>query len=351
MAARSFHSAIRNLAIAAALGLAVAVPARAPAAAPPQLDFFVACTLGTDCWVVNHVDLDPGPGVRDYACGRAAYDGHKGTDIAVRDRGAMEKGVAVSAAAAGEVAGVRDGMEDFQAIRPGGREAIKGRECGNGVLVRHGDGWTAQYCHLRKGSVRVRAGDKVAAGQMLGFVGHSGLAEFPHVHLEIAKDGRPVDPWVGTARAAAACGPGPAPLWKADALAKLAYRPTAIHNAGFAPAAPKAEAVRDGLHTEKALSKQAPAVVAWAEIFWVKAGDKFTIRIKGPDGATVIEHASRFDKDQARRFAFAGSKRKGIFWELGTYRAEFVLERAPAKDAKGNTAPETYRATREVAIR
>lgn len=343
-----FRFAIRTLILASVVAIGLGLPARAPRAAPPELDFFVACTPGTDCWVVNYVDLDPGPGVRDYACGRAAYDGHKGTDVAVRDRGAMEGGVAVRAAAAGEVGGVRDGMEDFQFVQPGGPDAIKGRECGNGVLIRHGDGWTTQYCHLRKGSVRVRAGDKVAAGQMLGFVGHSGQAEFPHVHLEVAKDGRPVDPWAGPARAADACGAGPKPLWKPDVLAKLPYRPTAIHNAGFAPGAPKPEAVRDGLHTEKALSKQAPALVAWAEIFWVKAGDKFTIRIKGPDGATVVEHTSRFDKDQARRFAFAGTKRKNIFWELGTYRAEFALERAPAKDAKGS---EVYRAAREVQIR
>ena len=57
-------------------------------ASPPALTLPLACAPNRDCWIANHVDLDPGPGVRDYACGDLTYDGHKGTDFAIRDRAA-----------------------------------------------------------------------------------------------------------------------------------------------------------------------------------------------------------------------------------------------------------------------
>ena len=181
--------------------LAVAGPVLAADSPPPALDLPITCAVGTDCWVVNYVDLDPSPDTRDYACGKTTYDGHKGVDFAIRDLEAMAKGVPVLAAAAGTVEGVRDGMADLDAGRPGGRAAIAGRECGNGVLVDHGGGWTTQYCHLRLNSVRVKKGDRVEKSQTIGMVGHSGLAEFPHVHIQLAKDGRIVDPFVGLSRA------------------------------------------------------------------------------------------------------------------------------------------------------
>ena len=106
----------------------------------PELALPILCQPGRDCWLVNYVDMDPGPGRRDYACGKKTYDGHKGTDIAIRDLEAMKKGVAVVAAAGGVVRGARDGMEDIDFTRKGAPD-IKGRECGNGVVIDHGGGW------------------------------------------------------------------------------------------------------------------------------------------------------------------------------------------------------------------
>ena len=74
-------------------------------------------------------------------------------------------------------------------------ELLKGRECGNGVVLRHKGGWETQYCHLKQGSVLVKSGQEVWAGQELGFVGQSGKAAFPHVHLSVRKDGKVVDPF------------------------------------------------------------------------------------------------------------------------------------------------------------
>lgn len=44
---------------------------------------------------MNHVDMDAGPQARDYTCGQQAYDGHTGTDFAVRYPAAMRQGVPV----------------------------------------------------------------------------------------------------------------------------------------------------------------------------------------------------------------------------------------------------------------
>ena len=137
--------------------------ALAPPAGAFELALPLDCRLGDSCYIQQFPDHDPGPGATDFTCGPLSYDGHDGTDIALPSRAAMAAGVAVLAAAPGVVKGVRDGVEDFIA-------AIPGKESGNGVVIDHGDGWETQYCHLRRGSVRVKAGERVAAGQALGFV-------------------------------------------------------------------------------------------------------------------------------------------------------------------------------------
>jgi len=138
------------LALAVAAALLSAGQATAHQA-PPKLGVPLACTMGRDCFVQNYVDVDPGAGARDHTCGPLTRDGHKGTDIRLVDLGAMRGGVAVVAAAAGTVLALRDGMADA-GLSEASREAIKGRECGNGVVVDLGGGWHTQYCHLGKGS-------------------------------------------------------------------------------------------------------------------------------------------------------------------------------------------------------
>ena len=112
-------------------------------------------------------DHDPGPGFADYRCGTLGTNGHEGTDFAIRDPQRMAEGVPVVASAAGTVRGVRDGEQDQP---PEGKLAVDfgERNCGNGVAVDHGDGWTTQYCHMRRGSVAVRNGQQVEAGNRLG---------------------------------------------------------------------------------------------------------------------------------------------------------------------------------------
>src|SRR5258706_11134228 len=206
------------------LALLAAWSAIAPAA--PALALPIACEMGKSCVLQNYVDHDPGPGARDYRCGRLTYNGHKGTDLRVIDLPSFKKGVPVLAAAAGRVRAIRDGMPDAS-VRDAGSAAVAGRGAGNSVVIEHGEGWETQYAHMRNGSVTVRQGERVEAGQPLGTAGLSGNTEFPHLHFEVRYRGRTVDPFVGLA-ARASCEPGHDPLLSAQALAALAYVPTRI---------------------------------------------------------------------------------------------------------------------------
>jgi len=122
-----------------------------------QLEFPMACSVGENCWPMNYVDHDTQAGVvTDASCKARSYDGHKGTDIAIRDWSAVLEGVDILAPASGTVLGVRNGETDqFPTSADKARMAQRGRECGNGVRIDHGGGWTTQFCHMKKGSVNV----------------------------------------------------------------------------------------------------------------------------------------------------------------------------------------------------
>ena len=288
----------------------------------------IDCTVGVDCHIQNFFDHDPGPGFRDYACGFLGYDGHDGTDLRLPNLAAMRRGVPVLAAAPGTVRAIRDAMPDVS-IRDGGVDAIRGREAGNAVVLRHGPDWETQYSHLLRGSVRVRPGDAVEAGDVLGLVGLSGKTEFPHVHFEVRHQGEAVDPFVGLRRGDA-CGVGIEPLWDAQVLRSLAYRPTGLLKAGFATREPDAVIVEAGGEPHTDVSADAPALVFWVEVFGARKGDRETLRIVGPDGQVVTARTKTIAGNKARWMSYVGRRLRGTGWPAGTYRGTYRLERADA---------------------
>jgi hypothetical protein len=305
------------------LALAAAGGARAAA---PQLAVPIDCRPQDGCSIQNYVDLDRGPGVRDFGCGVLTYDGHRGTDFQVRDLGRMRAGVPVVAAAPGVVRAVRDEMPDTgKAAYVAAGESE--RALGNAVVIDHGDGWTTSYGHLRRGSVGVRPGERVAAGQPLGLVGLSGDTEFPHVHFEVRKDGQVVDPFVGGG-AGAACGETAASLWSAQARARLPYTPTGVLCTGWSDAAVDRTAVLDDCDRAVMLSTQSPALVWWAEIYGVRKDDRLRVEVLGPDGAVLGTTTATVAKDRAREFRYFGKPRPAGGWSAGRYRAHLVLTRA-----------------------
>ena len=57
---------------------------------------------------------------------------------------------------------------------------------GNLVVLDLGSGLFAFYAHLQPGSIRVKAGDKVQKGQVIGRVGNSGNGNAPHLHFQVS---------------------------------------------------------------------------------------------------------------------------------------------------------------------
>ncbi len=69
-----------------------------------------------------------------------------------------------------------------------------GRQGGYGqlVIVDHGDGWTSRYAHASK--ILVDAGDTVHPGEEIALAGRTGRATTSHLHFEIRRNGKAIDP-------------------------------------------------------------------------------------------------------------------------------------------------------------
>ena len=289
------------------LTLALASPAGAF-----DLAFPAACTLGDTCYIQQYADHDPGPGAQDFTCGALAYQGHDGTDIALPDRASMDAGVSALAAAPGTVKAVRDGIADFAPVIPG-------KDCGNGVVIDHADGWQTQYCHMKQGTVAVRPGDAVTTGAILGQIGQSGAADFPHLHLTLRHNGTAVDPFAPANLTS--CGATDTALWSTP----IAYQPSGLIRIGIASAIPAYAAIKSGL-ASPALPADAPALVVWAFLYGGQTGDIVDFTLTGPEGA-VLEEQVTLEKPQAQLFRAVGRKRKTESWPAGSYQATTSLIR------------------------
>jgi murein DD-endopeptidase MepM/ murein hydrolase activator NlpD len=96
---------------------------------------------------------------------------HQGVDFAARE------GAPVLASADGIVtqAGVEGGY-------------------GNMIRIRHAGGWGTGYAHLSGYAPGIATGVEVNRGEVIGFVGHTGLATGPHLHFEVSLAGVKLDP-------------------------------------------------------------------------------------------------------------------------------------------------------------
>ena len=104
---------------------------------------------------------------------------HRGDGARNRDYWAWNR--PVLAPAGGTVVTAVDGLRDN---RPQGQTDAR-NPAGNHVVLRIGRGEHALLAHMRSGTVRVRPGQRVARGQMLGRVGNSGNSSEPHIHLHV----------------------------------------------------------------------------------------------------------------------------------------------------------------------
>jgi hypothetical protein len=296
----------------------------------PLLSLPLACEPHRTCFIQSYVDLDAGNGVRDYSCGGATYDAHSGVDFRLLSAEATKAGVAVLASADGVVKGVRDGVTDIFASL-GKPDDVKGRECGNGVVIDHGDGWETQYCHMKQGSISVSQNQIVKRGERLGDVGFSGLADFAHVHLSVRQNGKVVDPFLPDAIDGACEGDAKGTgMWEPAAARAFPYRNGEIIAAGFA-GEPVDKAALDADHARVTpLTTNSAALLFYGHFINLRAGDRVRIVVTGPGGSLVEQLSAPLDRDKARWLSFAGKKRKDTPWPLGRYegRVEIVRDSA-----------------------
>lgn len=289
-----------------------------------QLKFPVACELGRTCHIQNYVDIDPTPSAKDYRCGTRTYDAHNGIDFRLPSMEAQRAGVDVVAAATGRVTRVRDGVTEGVFLKLG-REAVRDSECGNGVVIEHPDHWETQYCHLAKGSIRVKPGDPIGAGQSLGRIGLSGLTEYPHLHFTVRHQGKVADPFAYGA-ADNSCNGGKF-LWDPALRDQLTYQERAVLNAGFASGPVTMELIESGGAGRELPSGNVPAMVAFVRAIGLKSGDVQQLALRNPSGQIIAENlAAALEANKAQVMLFAGKRRPPNGWDTGIYRAKYIVE-------------------------
>ncbi len=293
-----------------------------------KLEFPLACIHGQTCWILNYMDVDNTAGVAtDFTCGPRSADGRDGIDIAVRDMAAANDGIAVLAAAKGRVTGVIDGMEDRQ-YTGADSELMRRYGCGNMVVIDHGRGWQTRYCHLMQGSTQVRPGDDVEAGQILGALGMSGLADWPILNFAVARHGTARDPFTGRT-ALEGCGLSADSLWRYPQ--DVPYRAFAIYNLGFSALPPPEESLDRGMPPAQTLPDTAPYLTFWASVFDANKGDLVEMSVIDPRGNEVMSVSASLPDDRKKRLMTISKPREAI-WRNGIYTGTIRITRGIGRD-------------------
>lgn len=293
----------------------------------------IDCVIGSSCEIQTYVDHDTSHGAKDYMCGPRTNDGHDGVDFRLKDLKAEAKGVAVLAAADGRVLRLRDGMADVS-VRSSDPPSVAGKECGNGIVLDHGNGWETQYCHLARGSVRVRAGETVRAGQPIAHAGLSGDTEYPHLHFTVRHDGIVVDPFAPDPYGAD-CEPQ-STLWVRATATQLSYKRGAVLNEGFSAKPLDMQTIESG--NIAAARVDAPALVAYVRAINLEAGDLQELRLLGPSGAVLaIARIPPLDHSKAQYMVIAGKRiDNGAKWPTVSTKHGIGLHGAAKSPSTGN---------------
>lgn len=205
--------------------------------------------------------------------------------------------------------------------------AAPGRECGNGVVIDHGRDWETPYCHVANGSMVVKVGDTVTAGQPIARIGLSGNTEYPHLRITTHQAGTTVDAFAPNlaAGACAADGAGQG-LWRPDAASAMAYKPGAVLNAGFAAAPVTIEAIEAG--GIPGPTTTSTALAAYVRAINLQGGDVQELVVKGPDGSVVAQGSQpALNRAKAQYMMFTGKRASQGKWAPGAYPATYTVRR------------------------
>jgi hypothetical protein len=299
-----------------------------------ELSTPVECDMGKDCHIFNYVDTDASDKYYDYNCGTSTYEGHKGVDFRTNDIKTPTQDVNVVAAEKGTVVRLREGVADVNANAKDAAD-IEGIECGNGVVVAHVGGWETMYCHMAKGSITVKKGQRVKAGSVLGKIGMSGKAEIPHLHFSLRHQGDTIDPFTGL-KLGEGCDDKPEKsLWSKKAQKQLPYteRTFAVAS-GFIDKMPTSEEIYAGIEAPETMPNTAETLIFWVYMFGIQEGDSSTIVLTGPEGKDLISDVKYFKKTRAKQWVAVGKKAPKGGWKAGEYKAVFYLNRQSSGEFK-----------------
>jgi murein DD-endopeptidase MepM/ murein hydrolase activator NlpD len=281
-----------------------------PPVAPPESGY---------CFIQNYVDVGPEYGGQDCYTHSRSYERHKGTDFRV-SYDAMLAGVDVLAAASGTVLRTRDGMDD--AFFQNRMIDVEGRECGNGVIIDHGDGWQTQYCHLKKDSVLVAQGESVKAGSVLGKVGLSGKTEFAHVHFQVTCRGEIVCPFSGARLESMESRNSTGlqkielgtPLWENESNEILQYVPPQLLKVNYSRSLPRSarEILQRPNMMETIKAGRAPFVFSVVTAM-LRKGDLLTLRLKTESGKLLAQKVVNISSYTAQRVDCIGRKNVAMY--------------------------------------
>ena len=293
---------------------------------PFSLSLPVDCEIGETCFVQNYVDHDPGPGRQDFQCRAMTYDGHEGTDFRVLSLVEQQAGVAVLASADGVVLRTRDGETDVS-VRSIGAQMVAGRECGNAVVIDHGNGWQTQYCHMALNSVAVTPGQRLKRGDPIGRIGLSGKTEFPHLHMSVRLNGKMVDPFAPEAEPGQ-CGTQAGSLWRAEFREALSYRNRIVLNKGFADRPVEAKDIETGSILARTPNSDSAALVAYVRVIGLEAGDVQRLVLRRQDGTVLVENTTEpLTKPFAQQMLYVGNRKPADGWTKGIYEASYSVKR------------------------
>lgn len=248
-----------------------------------KLQVPISGSYGQDFIIVNYVDWALDSSFNDNHCGTKTYDGHQGTDFALRNFASMDSGVVVKAAANGRVIFVRDGLFDRE------KTSVISKQLGNYIGITHQGKLQTYYGHLRKNSILVKKGDSVVAGQPIALVGSSGNSESPHLHFELLYDSTYfIDPFSGP------CG-NAGTYWSSPLAYDTSYR--IWGDDGFSNFICSLDTLKEGLKTRDTFYAKDPAISYWNEQRGIRKGDSLRIDWLDPLGGLWFRYSYATTRD------------------------------------------------------
>lgn len=302
-------------------------------AAPLELAIPVECEIGVECFLQQMPDMNLSEAVVDPRCGSASYNGHKGTDIRLLSMAEIKRNVWVTAAAGGVVKGTRDGEMDRLVFTATERKAVENKECGNGIVIDHGNNIETQYCHMKMGSIAVEKGQKINAGHRLGAVGASGWAQFPHLHISVRYKGKTIDPFTGKALGQDCTQDISGSWWKDREFAQRTGDAEILKTGLAGTPVKHDELVLSGGPVHASVSDD--AILGWVWFANLRKDDQIVMSLTGPGGLAVEDTTKPLDRNKASWSGFIGKRRvpvKGDYkFEVQVLRDQKILKSQSSK--------------------